>query len=154
MAKKASSKSRSSSEKSLRKSGSVKSKTIRKGGDKSVSKRGTSKAASSKPPHSDTLGRSVKKSYSSVPPGYLESKEGVFLPEAHASPVPSSRLKSGFKKARKEIEAILDEIAATMTQDYSISEIELVASFSADGKFMGIGVGGAASIKFKIVPNK
>lgn len=37
-------------------------------------------------------------------------------------------------------------------ESYSISEIELAASFGADGKFMGFSVGGATSIKIKIRP--
>ena len=43
-------------------------------------------------------------------------------------------------------------MASTFVDSYSISEIELTASFSADGNFMGFGVGEAASIKIKIKP--
>ena len=40
-----------------------------------------------------------------------------------------------------------------MAEPYEITEIEFNASFSADSKFMGFGVGGAASIKIKIAPS-
>jgi hypothetical protein len=70
------------------------------------------------------------------------------LPE----PVDTSALRKGFDKAKKEINDMINEIAGIMTASYNISEIELTISFSADGKFLGFGVGGAASIKIKIAP--
>ena len=45
-----------------------------------------------------------------------------------------------------------DEVAGILTTEYDIKEIELLISFSASGKFLGIGAGGAASIKIKIAP--
>jgi hypothetical protein len=55
-------------------------------------------------------------------------------------------------KAKREINNMLNDFADLMKGDYIISEIGLTASFSADGKFLGIGVGGAVSIAIKIVP--
>jgi len=46
----------------------------------------------------------------------------------------------------------VQEIVDTATNDYIISEIELTASFNAEGKFMGFGVGGEVSIVIKIKP--
>lgn len=39
-----------------------------------------------------------------------------------------------------------------MKGEYSIREIELSASFNADGKFMGFGVGSDMAIKIRISP--
>jgi hypothetical protein len=86
--------------------------------------------------------------------GYVKSDAGIYVPEKIASIVPPSRLRKGFAKAKEEINGIIEEIIDTMTEDYVISEIEFNASFSADGKFMGIGVGGAASIKIKVTPDR
>jgi hypothetical protein len=87
-------------------------------------------------------------------PGYVKSGSGLFVPPELATVVPPSKLRKGFAKAKDEINGIIDEIIDTMTEDYVISEIEINASFSADGKFMGIGVGGAASIKIKVTPDR
>jgi hypothetical protein len=40
-----------------------------------------------------------------------------------------------------------------MSDEYSISEMELSASFNAEGKFLGIGVGGAKSITIRVKPD-
>ncbi|MDH5633333.1 MAG: hypothetical protein OEZ10_10130 [Gammaproteobacteria bacterium] len=85
--------------------------------------------------------------------GFILAENGLLVPTSTAAPVPASKLREGFKKASKEIDAIVEEITGSMTHDFSISEIELSASFSADGKFLGIGVGGAATIRIKIKPS-
>ncbi len=95
-----------------------------------------------------------KKMGSSPPAGYKETESGILTPTNSANPIPASKLRSGFKKAKKEINAMVKEITSTMTESYVISEIELSASFSADGKFMGFGVGGAATIKITIKPER
>jgi hypothetical protein len=89
---------------------------------------------------------------SKTEPGYEITESGLFIPSNIAKPVSASKLRAGFKKARKEINSIIEEVVSTMTQSYAISEIEFSASFSADGKFMGFGVGGAATMKIKIRP--
>ena len=87
-----------------------------------------------------------------VPSGY-KVFNGLLIKEADLpKPVDASALKKGFDKAKKEIKNMVNEIASIMTTQYSISEIELTVSFSAEGKFMGFGVGGATSIKIKIAP--
>jgi hypothetical protein len=93
-----------------------------------------------------------KKVVKKPPAGYIETDSGLAVPSNLAQPVPASKLRTGFNKAKTEINSLIKEIASTMLESYSISEIELTASFSADGKFMGFGVGGAASVKIKIKP--
>ena len=56
-------------------------------------------------------------------------------------------------KAQSEIRESLQEITAALSMNFEISEIELSISFSADGKFLGFGVGGATSLKIKIRPS-
>ena len=76
----------------------------------------------------------------------------LLIPSRILAPVPSSKIRLGLVEARRQIDETLNEIVSVMTEPYSIKEIKLVASFSADGKFMGLGVGGAASIEITICP--
>lgn len=85
-----------------------------------------------------------------LPPGY-KFKDNLYVP---GKIVQASALRKGFETAKKEIRAMVDEVAGIMNDDYKIGEIELMVSFSADGKFMGFGVGGATSMKIKIVPHQ
>lgn len=84
--------------------------------------------------------------------GFERTSSGLFVPEKTKTPVPASKLRTGFKNAKNEINSVIEEFVSAMTQNYVISEIEFSASFSADGKFMGFGIGGAATIKIKIKP--
>ena len=92
----------------------------------------------------------VKRVFS--PPGMVETAGGIFVPSKMVKPIPASKLRKGFETAKAEIKGMIDEVASILTSEYNIKEIELEVSFNADGKFMGFGVGGAASIKIKIAP--
>jgi hypothetical protein len=78
----------------------------------------------------------------------------VLVPQAivTGAVTPAGKLKEGMAKAQSEIRESLQELASVLTMDFEISEIELSISFSADGKFLGFGIGGATSIKVKIKP--
>ncbi|HVN77021.1 MAG TPA: hypothetical protein VMT19_11935 [Thermoanaerobaculaceae bacterium] len=87
------------------------------------------------------------------PARFALTAANVLVPERLASrTVPSTKLLKGLKAAKKQIEGAIDELASIMTNDYHISEIEISVSFDADGKFLGFGVGGAASVKVTIKP--
>ena len=119
-------------------------------------RKSTAKTASRKP--------GAKKSapggmYVALPSGYTRSpNSAVIVPvtrkKAVPEPgiVPASKLQSGISKARDQITGVLQELVDAARENYEITEIELSASFSADGKFLGFGVGGEMSIKFKIRP--
>jgi len=124
-------------------------KAINKKASKKVAKRRAGKKVAKR----KTATKKVKKALRRVS-GYRESSSGLMVPDSLATPVPPSKLQAGFTRARKEINALVDELVANMTEDYRISEIELAASFSADGKFLGIGVGGAATITIRIAPQR
>ena len=74
-----------------------------------------------------------------LPPLGYKLQNNLYVPDKI---VQASALRKGFESAKKEIRAMVDEIAGIMNDDYKIGEIELMVSFSADGKFMGFGVGG------------
>jgi hypothetical protein len=87
-----------------------------------------------------------------VPPGYAIAPSGLAVPE-DGSPVPPGKLRSGIAEAHREIQRTLAQVLAAFSGDFEIAEIEITASFSAEGKFLGFGVGGAASVKLKIRPS-
>lgn len=79
-------------------------------------------------------------------------KGDLYLPDDKY--VEPTVLKNGIEKAKGHIRSLVDELAKMVVADgHKISEIELSISFDARGTFLGIGVGGATSIKIKIVPS-
>lgn len=107
--------------------------------------------AAKKPAAKKAAGRLVKP----APPGWNYNAGGLVLVEKRLSSVsltPASKLRKGLSAAQTEIKESLQDIATLLTLDFEVSEIELSISFSADGKFLGFGVGGATSIKVKIRP--
>jgi hypothetical protein len=66
--------------------------------------------------------------------------------------VSAYKLKKGLEAAKAEIDEMVDAIAGSLAGRGQISEVELVVSFNADGKFMGFGAAGAATLKIRIVP--
>ena len=87
-----------------------------------------------------------------LPLGYEPTESGLYI-RSGTKPIPPNKLRAGFAIAKSEIKQMLSDIAGTMTGEYIIGEIGLTASFSADGKFLGFGVGGAGSITIKIIPS-
>jgi hypothetical protein len=83
--------------------------------------------------------------------GYQLREGGIYVKQDLA-PVPTTKLSKGIDKAKAEIQKLLKEFASIMTSEFGVTEIELAVSFSADGKFLGVGIGGAASIKVRIKP--
>lgn len=91
-----------------------------------------------------------------LPLGYLESAGGLLIPakmSEEMTPVPPAKIRSGLSKARTEIQKLMEALSE-LTEGYAVSEIELAASFNADGKFLGIGVGGATTIKVRFRPEE
>ncbi|HSS66276.1 MAG TPA: hypothetical protein VLS27_17740 [Gammaproteobacteria bacterium] len=91
-----------------------------------------------------------------VPLGYLHSAGGLLIPakmSEEVTPVPPAKIRSGLTKARDEIKKLMEALSE-LTEGYTVSEIELAASFNADGKFLGIGVGGATTIRVRFRPEE
>ena len=84
--------------------------------------------------------------------GFVQSPAGVYVPTTAMPPVPASKLAVGIGKASKELRKLVRELMQAIGSDLKIREIELAVSFSADGKFLGIGVGGAATVTLKLAP--
>ena len=117
---------------------------------KAVKKKATKKKATKKKCSKRKVAK--RKSIPKTPSGFQNHRSVLVPVDLGLVPVPTSKIKTGLKKAQDEIKGMIQGIIDTMTEDYSIKEIELMASFSADGKFLGIGVGGATSIKITIAP--
>lgn len=100
--------------------------------------------------------RVKRKKTEQLPFGYLESAGGLLIPARigeEVMPVPPAKIRSGLSKARDEIKKLMEALSE-LTEGYTVSEIELAASFNADGKFLGIGVGGATTIKVRFRPEE
>jgi hypothetical protein len=82
-----------------------------------------------------------------LPTGYSTRASGLAVPDSVGEPVPANKLRAGLADARKQIDSAMNEVVKAFAGDFEIQEIELTASFSADGKFLGFGVGGSASLK-------
>lgn len=87
-----------------------------------------------------------------APAGYVRSGS-LLVPATTPAPLSPNKLRKGLAEAKTQLDAAMDEILRTLTGRYAIKEIKLTASFSADGKFMGFGVGGAASMEITICPS-
>jgi hypothetical protein len=126
---------------------------------KKAAKKQAAKKTASKRPVSKWAASGNRKNVEAAPPGY-ERIDGSRLivttrsaaAIAAAGVVPAGKLQAGIRKASEQISEVLQQLADAASASYEITEIELAASFSADGKFMGFGVGGEMSITFKVRP--
>lgn len=85
----------------------------------------------------------------------MSQSSHLIVPETKLSSsnaIPASKLKRGLVTARRQLDETLSDILHNLTGDYEIAEIKLNASFSADGKFLGFGVGGAMTIEITVRP--
>lgn len=100
--------------------------------------------------------RSPNRLASADEPGFSQpAGSALYVPNVDAAAVAKpSKLRLGFQRARAEMTACLREMVSLMNTDFSVSEIELSASFDADGKFLGFGVGGAVSVKIRVKPTE
>ena len=90
--------------------------------------------------------------YSVIPGTKVLAPESALRKLPGPGVVPASKLQNGIAKARQQISGVLQELIEATRDGYEITEIELAASFNADGKFLGFGVGGEMSISFKVRP--
>lgn len=111
---------------------------VKKAAKKRPAKKAAKKAAASRP---------IKR----IPSGY-SLKLGTKLVVPSSSVVEPSKIRKGLAKAKDEIDGLIQEMVDISTTEYEIAEIEFAASFSADGKFLGVVVGGSATVTFRIRP--
>ena len=89
-----------------------------------------------------------------LPSGYMLFQDtDILVPTMASEPVLPKKIRSGIERSKEEISKLMKELS-DLTDGYEIKEIELAVSFSADGKFLGIGVGGATTIKIRFMPNE
>lgn len=69
-----------------------------------------------------------------------------------ASAVSVQQLKAGIGQANRALAEVVEQFGTTLHGDYDIGAIEVSVSFGADGRFMGFGSGGAASMKLSLTP--
>jgi len=79
-----------------------------------------------------------------------ETHPRMAAPSDNLQPVQPYKLKKGLEAAREDINKTIEAIANTLADCYNVIDVELAVSFDADGKFLGFGPGGAATIKIRI----
>jgi len=79
---------------------------------------------------------------------------GIAVPFSMIGIVPVSKLEAGLEKAQIEALKLVRSFSKFATAEYTVKEIEVSLSFDANGKFLGIGIGGAASVKMKLSPKQ
>lgn len=130
---------------------------------KKVAKKKVAKKTAKKIPHKKVAKKKAKKKVAKkkpkkkpLPPGYRKRTSGLVVPsdvESIDTVVEPSRIVSGLRSAKSEVANLIDELD-DFAEGYDVSEVSLEVSFSADGKFLGVGVGGATSIGLKLIPNE
>lgn len=123
---------------------------------KKSAKKATKKSAK-KAARKSSAKKAAKRAIPRSSPTHKLSPGGVLVPESTVtgsseSLVSASKLQRGLASAKTQITNLIQEIVDTATEDYEISELEFAASFNADGKFLGFGVGGEATIVIRIRP--
>jgi hypothetical protein len=88
-------------------------------------------------------------------PGYKRRGSGLYVPTSGdfvdgEGVVKPSRMEKGIAEAKQRMKGMIYDFADSLDDGFEIAQAEFSASFSADGKFMGFGVGGATSIKLTI----
>lgn len=59
----------------------------------------------------------------------------------------------GVSELKCRLDDFLDGLLRTLTDAFDILEVQLIASVSTHGTFMGFGVGGAASMELTVCPS-
>jgi hypothetical protein len=89
------------------------------------------------------------------PPGYKRRPgSGLLVPTDSSlgsdEIVPPSLMMKGMAEAKKQMKELIYEVSDNVGDIGQVSQMEFEASFNADGKFLGFGVGGAATIKISV----
>ena len=101
-----------------------------------------------------TTDQNTSMTLSRVPAGHTSTESGLVVPLHAVEPVQPSKLKKGYGQLKTAVRQMLQDLAEGMGDGFVVREIELTASFNADGKFLGFGVGGATSITIRVGPSK
>jgi len=126
-------------------------KSTRKSGARKTSARNGARKSTRAPARASRRSATRRATDFSVPQGYVRTNSGVLVP-IPANVIPAEKLRRGLPEARRQLEETIGHFLDALGDGYDIAEIELSASFSADGKFLGFGVGGAASMTLRIRP--
>lgn len=131
--------------------------TKRKAAKKVAQKRTVKKTAKNVPGKKYAKKKAKKKvaKKKPLPPGFKKNVGGLIVPsevDSIDTVVEPSRLAEGVRSAKREVRSLIDELE-DFAEGYDVSEVSLEVSFSADGKFLGVGVGGATSLGLKLTPS-
>lgn len=90
----------------------------------------------------------------------MKGPSGLFVPAELVSisqanrPITAPKFAKGIGELFDELGSLSKAGTFDIEGNFEVRDITLTASFSADGKFMGFGIGGAASIAITLGPVK
>ena len=96
-------------------------------------------------------GDSSSKTSHPLPPNYI-IRDGLAVPQTFMTPVPADKISKGLDKAKGRIKMMINSLSDTLTKEYEVESIQFSVSFDAEGKVMGIGVGGSTSVSVTVKP--
>jgi hypothetical protein len=78
----------------------------------------------------------------------------IAVPRSTPKPVTPSKIRRGVNKAKGQIGTMVESIVDVVTAEYKVQSVQFSLSFDAEGKVLGIGVGGAATVTVTVVPDE
>ena len=134
----------------------VKRKNARRSAKKKVAKRKTKKKVAKRYAKKKAKVRRKKiAKKKAAASSYKRNRGGKILVPQNTDVIDTviepSKLVAGIKKAKREIQGVADQLA-DFVDGMDVTEVKLSVSFNAEGKFLGVGVGGATSIELKLTP--
>lgn len=94
----------------------------------------------------------TRKTY--APPRSADTSHEAVSTGDYGQPIPAYKLKKGLEAAKADIAAMANQVANLLTEDYTVKEVEFSVSFNNEGKFIGFGNGGSATIKIRLAPTQ
>ena len=92
--------------------------------------------------------------------GFATGRYGILVPDAIATnqvpkkPIAPSKLAKGLVELMEELDSLAADDLFTTSKSFEVQEVSLTASFSAEGRFVGFGIGGATSISLTLGPRR
>jgi hypothetical protein len=66
--------------------------------------------------------------------------------------IPAHRLQEGIPSAQRAVAELMESFGQSISGDYDLSSLEVSVSFDENGRFIGFGRGGVASIQLTLSP--
>jgi hypothetical protein len=96
----------------------------------------------------------IRRAYTPSPRVSEPGETSVVPRRAAGETVSPYKLRKGIEAAKKDINDMIETISLALTDSPHVEDVELTVSFGPDGRLVGFGAGGAATIKIRFSPAK